>query len=144
MGSVELTPETLDAAARMLATAGPVLMVNLLRYRPQAEYANGGALPPCSGKEAYFGRYVPAFAQVAERVAPNSGFAPVLLGSVHATLVAAPGESWDDIAIVKYPSFEALRSVVASPDYEAQAAPHRRAALADWRFVAATEIAVPG
>ena len=120
------------------------MMVNLLRYRAQAEYRDGTALPSCSGKEAYFGRYVPAFAKVAQQVVPNTSFAPVLLGSVHATLVASAGEAWDNIAIVEYPSFEALRSIVASPAYAAEAAPHRRAALADWRFVAATKIDLPG
>ena len=144
MGIVELTPEALEAAARALEGIGPVMMVNLLRYRTQAEYVDGTALPPCSGKEAYFGRYVPAFAKVAGQVAPGASFAPVLLGQVHATLVAAAGEIWDDIAIVEYPSFEALRSVVASPVYAAEAAPHRRAALADWRFVAATKTDLPG
>ena len=144
MGMVELTPEALDAAAQALAGIGPVMMVNLLRYRTQAEYGGGTALPPCSGKEAYFGRYVPAFAKVAERVAPNTSFAPVLLGSVHATLVAAAGEAWDDIAILEYPSFEALRSIVASPAYAAEAAPPRRAAVAGWCFVAATKTDLPG
>lgn len=144
MGMVELTPEALEAAAQTLAGIGPVMMVNLLRYRTQVEYGDGTALPPCSGKEAYFGRYVPAFAKVAERVAPNSNFAPILLGSIHTTLVAAAGEVWDDIAIVEYPSFEALRIIVASPAYAAEAAPHRRAALADWRFVAATKLDLPG
>ena len=104
MGIVELTPEALEAAARTLEGIGPVMMVNLLLYRTQAEYADGTALPPCSGKEAYFGRYVPAFAKVAEQVVP----------------------------------------VVASPAYAAEAAPHRRAALADWRFVAATKTDLPG
>ena len=144
MGTVELTPEALDAAGRALADAGPVVMINLLRYRAQAEYGGGTTLPPCLGKAAYFGRYVPAFAKVAERVAPGTSFKPVLLGSVHATLVAPAGEAWDDIAIVEYPSFEALRRIVASPEYAAEAAPHRRAALADWRFVAAIKTDLPG
>ena len=144
MGMVELTPEALDAAAKALTGVGPVMMVNLLRYRTQAEYGGRMALPLCSGKEAYFSRYVPAFAKVAEQVAPGSHFAPVLLGNVHATLVAAANEVWDDIAIVEYPSFEALRIIVASPAYAAEAAPHRRAALADWRFVAATKMDLPG
>lgn len=144
MKTIELTPEALDAAGHALAGKGPVQMVNLLRYRAQAEYGGQAVLPPCSGKEAYFGRYVPAFAKVAERVAPGTGFAPVLLGTVHATLVALADEAWDDIAIVEYPSFEALRRIVASPDYAAEAAPHRRAALEDWRFIAATRISLPG
>ena len=144
MANVEMTTEALDAAARALAGKGAVQMVNLLRYRAEAAYAERSNLPACSGREAYFGRYVPAFAEVAAKVAPGEAFSPVYLGSVAATIVAAAGETWDDIAIVEYASFEALRKIIASPDYEAHAAPHRRAALADWRFMAALKAQLPG
>jgi len=82
MPAVEVTPETLDAAGRALAGTGPVHMLNLLRYRAQAEYAQQTDLPPCSGREAYFSRYVPAFARVAEQVAPGERFMPIYLGTV--------------------------------------------------------------
>ncbi|MGI4747866.1 MAG: hypothetical protein ACRYGI_16095 [Janthinobacterium lividum] len=141
---IELAPEALDAAGHALEGVGPVLMINLLRYRLQSDYGDGTKLPPCSGKEAYFGRYLPAFAKVVERIARGTTFAPVLLGCVHATLVAPAGEVWDDIAIIEYPSFDALRRIVSSADYAAEAAPHRRAALADWRFFAATKVELPG
>lgn len=81
------------------------------------------------------GRCIAAFAQVA-KVAPGEAFRPVFLGSVAATVVAPTGEAWDDIAIVEYASFDALRKIIETPEYEAEAAPHRRAALEDWRFVA--------
>ena len=144
MATVEMTPEALDAAGRALAGKGPVQMVNLVRYRAQADYGGQGASPPCTGREAYFGRYVPSFAKVAEKVAPGETFTPVLLGNVHTAIVAPAGEAWDDIAIVEYASFDALRRVIESPEYEAEAAPHRRAALEDWRFIAATKVELPG
>jgi hypothetical protein len=154
MMTVEMTRDALDAASRVLSGKGPVQMVNLIRYRAQADYggqagggqAGGGRLgfPPCSGREAYLGRYVAAFAQVAGKVAPGETFRPVFLGSVAATVVAPPGEAWDDIAIVEYASFDALRKIIETPEYEAEAAPHRRAALEDWRFVAALKAELPG
>ncbi len=141
---VEMTAEALAEATQALQGKGPVQMVNLVRYNPQATYAEGSALPPCSGREAYLQRYVPAFAQVASAVAPGEHFMPVFFSSVAATIVAAPGEAWDDLAIVEYPSFEALRKIIVSSEYETQAAPHRRAALADWRFIAALKVNLPG
>lgn len=144
MATVEMTAASLDEASRALAGKGPVQMINLVRYKPQAEYAADAGFPPCSGREAYLQRYVAAFAQVAARLAPSQAFAPVFLGHVAATIVAAPGEAWDDAAIVEYPSFQALRTVIDSPEYEAEAAPHRRAALADWRFIATLKDELPG
>jgi hypothetical protein len=144
MAMVEMTAEALAGAGQMLEGKGPVQMVNLIRYNAQAKYDEGSALPPCSGREAYFQRYVPAFAHVADKIAPSEPFTPIFLGSVACTIVGSPGEAWDDIAIVEYQSFEALRKIISSPEYETQAAPHRRAALANWRFIAATKLDLPG
>ena len=144
MTAVDMTGLALDQATKALDGKGPVQMINLVRYHPQAAYADGSGFAPCSGREAYFQRYVPAFAKVAQKVAPGEDFAPVYLGSVAATIVAAPGEVWDDVAIVEYASFEALRRVISAPEYESEAAPHRRAALADWRFIAALKTQLPG
>ena len=144
MTAVDMTEQALDQATTALAGAGPVQMINLVRYHPQAAYADRSGFAPCSGREAYFQRYVPAFAKVAQKAAPGEYFAPVYLESVAATIVAAPGEVWDDVAIVEYANFEALRKVIAAPEYEAETALHRRAALADWRFIAALKAQLPG
>ncbi len=144
MAKTEMTKQAMAEAGASLAGKGSVQMVNLLRYREQADYGHGSALPPCSGREAYFQRYVPAFAQVAATVAPGETFMPVYIGNVAATVVGADGEAWDDVAILEYPSFEALKKITDSPEYEVMAAPHRRAALADWRFVAALKAQLPG
>ncbi|WP_222308459.1 hypothetical protein [Rhizobium leguminosarum] len=63
------------------------------------------------------------------------------VGNVRGMLASSPGESWDDIVIVRYSSFPALRRILEGAAYEVEAAPHRRAVLADWRFIATT---VPG
>ncbi len=138
-----MTNETLAALAEKLLTDGPIFMVNLLRYRERAEYDEPSALPACSGREAYFTRYVPAFQQVAatERV---EGVKPFWVGGVLAGVVAPPGEAWDDVAVVEYPDFAAFRRIVGSSVYAAQAAPHRRAALADWRLLATARMHLPG
>lgn len=140
----ELTPEALDAAGRAMAgQEGPVHMLNLVRYHPAADYRGLGEFPPCSGREAYVQRYVPAFARVAQSVAPDVVFKISMLAGVLAVLVAPAGEAWDDLVIVEYPSFEALRRIIECREYEVAAAPHRRAALADWRFLATRKIELP-
>ncbi len=61
-------------------------------------------------------------------------------GSVMTCLVAPPGERWDEIAIVRYPSFAAFRSYVESEAYETEAVPHKVAALDDWRLLATVKL----
>ncbi len=144
MARTEMTKQAMAEAGAALAGKGAVHMVNLLRYRERADYGSGSALPPCSGQEAYFQRYIPAFARVAAKVAPGEAFAPVYIGNVAVTVVGAEGEAWHDVAILEYPSFEALAKITDSAEYEAEAAPHRRAALADWRFIASFKAQLPG
>ncbi|MGE4481316.1 hypothetical protein [Acidocella sp.] len=66
----------------------------------------------------------------------HSRFYPHLYRGV---LVGADGEAWDDIVVVRYASFEVLRRILESAAYAEQAAPHRRAALSDWKFLITTQ-----
>ena len=138
MANLEYTRTALDAAAKTLGE-GVVHMVNLVRYRDRAEYPAESELAPCSGREAYFGRYAPAFRKVAEA----ADYGVFWVGHVRAVLVGAEGEHWDDIVIVRYSSFATLRAIIESRRYEEEAAPHRRAALADWRFIVTTQPDLP-
>ncbi len=138
MQVTELAAATVQAAAAAIPAGTPIVMLNLLRYHPQATY--GDAAPdqaPCSGREAYHQRYVPAFG----RLTQGQGIQPVWVGTALARLVGPPAEQWDEIALVEYPSFEAFRQLVESPEYLAEAAPHRLAALADWQLLATTKLA---
>ena len=143
MTATNSTRAMLDAAGEALAGKGAVHMVNLLRFRAEAAYGAGAAFSPCSGREAYFQRYAPAFARIAAKLAPDEPVTVAMLCRVHATIVPPTGESWDEIAIVAYPSFETLRRIVESADYLADADPHRRAAVQDWRFLATTRTELP-
>lgn len=140
MSTTEMTPDALDTATASVPTDQPIFMLNLLRYNEQANYADDAAFPPCSGREAYFQRYVPAFSEVAE----GTGIKPFWIGSVLAGIVAPADEQWDDVAVVEYPSFDAFRKLVESDVYKAKADPHRVAALADWRLIATSKADLPG
>ena len=138
--TTETTPQALRAAADTIPADTPIYMLNLLRYRAQADYGQHPTAAPCSGREAYFQRYVPAFAQVTA----GDGIKPFWVGTVLAQLVAPPGEHWDDVAIVEYPSFAVFQRMIESPAYQAKAEPHRRAALEDWRLIPTAKADLPG
>ena len=67
----------------------------------------------------------------------------LFLGAVQAGIVISPEEIWDEVALVEYPSLKAFRSIVESQDYHAEADPHRKAALEDWRLIAMLKVTRP-
>jgi hypothetical protein len=135
MRTVEITPSALTSASASIAD-GPVFMVNLLRYKERADYADKADMAGKTGREAYFEHYVPAF----RAVAAAEGVDVFYLGAVMSSVVAPDGERWDDVAIVRYPSFAAFRRIVESPEYLETAAHHRKAALDDWRLIATNKM----
>lgn len=139
MASIEYKTAAIETAADALTGAGAVYMVNMVRYRDQAAYEIANDLPPCSGREAYFQRYAPAFNAVGQ----GEDFSLFWVGNVRGVLVGLEGEAWDDFVIVRYANFEVLCRILESPAYAEQAAPHRRAALADWKFVVTTQPDLP-
>ncbi len=142
MISTDISPQVTAAAAEALRGKGPVFMMNLVRYRDQALYPPGSDFTPCSGREAFFQRYVPAVDQVARKIAPGT-FKMFFYGQVDAALCGPADENWDNVAIAEYESIEAVRTLVESEDYRTIAEPHRLASLEDWRFIAVTRV-VPG
>src|SRR3979490_2486432 len=60
VATVESTAAALEAARNTVGEAEPVYMINMVRYRDQADYEGRLDLPACSGREAYFQRYAPA------------------------------------------------------------------------------------
>ncbi len=137
MQTIEINPKTIQSAAAVIPADSPVFMLNLLRYREHADYRGRPGEAPCSGRDAYHQRYRAAFSSIAE----DSGHKLAWYGGVLAMLVGPAEEGWDEVAIVEYPSFAVYRSLVESPRYKAEADHHRRAALQDWRQIAATRIA---
>ena len=143
MPTTEINIEAVLAAAGTIAADSPVVMLNLVRYNEHAEYDDNTDFPACSGQEAYLQRYAPTFNAVAAAEGVT-GIQVLYLGSVAAALAAPDGERWDSIVLVQYPSFAAFRTVTESARYTADALPHRKAALADWRLVATSQIPLPG
>jgi len=135
----EINSEAVQKAIDTIPEDSPVFMLNLLRYKEQADYVNGSDAAPCSGREAYFERYIPAFTKiVTER--GITGFSPFFIGNVMANLIVPTDEYWDDVAIIEYENYAAFRSVIESPEYERDATPHRDAALEDTRLIAMSKM----
>lgn len=132
MNPIEITLQALDAAERAIPSGHPVYMLNLLRYRADALYEDGFDAAPCSGREAYNERYRPAF----RRLAADKPIERMFFGPFLASLAGPQGERWDEAAINEYGDFAVFRSIVDSETYRREVAPHRHAALEDFRLFA--------
>ncbi|OJH35276.1 DUF1330 domain-containing protein [Cystobacter ferrugineus] len=79
---------------------GPVVMLNLLRFKE-------------GGRKSYE-EYTRATQPFLEKV----GGELVYAGNGSTALVAEPGQAWDAVLIVRYPSRAAFSQMVADPDYQ--------------------------
>jgi len=111
---------------------GPVAMLNLLRFRAEADYSSHPDLAPdepITGREAY-DRYaahtLPFLATVGAELRFMGG------GGHH--LIGPPDERWDVMLLVQYPSLEAFMTMAQNADYRAGMG-HRTAALEDSRLL---------
>lgn len=98
-------------------------MVNLLKFKERAEYPDGRETG-LSGAEAY-AIYGAGVGKCIADVGGTPGFA----GEVTGLLLGEVEENWDMVALVEYPSLEAFRTMMTSPEYQ-KIAVHRSAGLA--------------
>lgn len=113
MTDTHLTPDPGKIAALLdLPLEGPVVMLNLLKFRP-----NGGA-------EEY-ARY----ANLAQPFLQKAGASLRYLGDVAITLIG--GEEWDEAVLVEYPSRQAFLEMTGDPGYPSDV---RRDAIEDSRL----------
>lgn len=131
MRTVTITKEVLEGMVAALPPDQPITNLNLLRFRDVAEYGAGSPHPPCSGREAYFGRYAVGVMPIATRL----GARAIWSGAARAHLVCPQGERWDEILIMEYPTPDALLALFNDPEYQRHMI-HRTAALEDSRLIA--------
>lgn len=131
MQTIEPSREQLQAFAEQSDDGAPIVMLNLLRYRAQADYSQHPQQTPCSGRDA-FKRYAKQSIACIEGV----GGKVLFIGAALATIIGPEAERWDEIFLVQYPSRRAFLDMIASTQYRAIAF-HRSAALQDSRLVAA-------
>jgi len=104
---------------------GPIVMVNLLKYRARAAYELGKAEAKenLSGREAY-----QRYGMVAMQHVAACGGGIVWMGAQKLVFIGGPEQEWDEVVCVRYPSREAFLKMISNPEYLA-ASYHRDAGL---------------
>ncbi len=128
MSTIDPDPARLPELLASLPAGVPIFMLNLLRFRAEAQYRDG--TPGGSGREAY-ARY----AELTKERLAQVGAEILYFGNARAMIIAPPAEKWDAVLLVRYPSAEAFARMLAMPDYLAGTI-HRTAALEDARLIA--------
>lgn len=96
---------------------GPVVMLNLLKFRAAAEGEQG------SGADAYR-RYGEGAAKMVEA----QGGKILWYGRAEQVLIGEPDDDWDAVALVEYPNRQAFIEMVTAPSY-GEVHRHREAGL---------------
>jgi uncharacterized protein (DUF1330 family) len=131
--SIEPTPEQMAQLAGAAAEdSGPIVMLNLLRFKAQADGIDEGV----SGVEAY-GRY----GEAAQRFLSGVGGKVLFAGAARHSVIGPVEGEWDLVILVRYPSRSAFLAMITDAEYLAIHA-HRDAALADSRLVALEQVSV--
>jgi len=102
---------------------GPFVMVNLLKFKPKAEYADGSP-SDLTGAEAY-ALYGDGVSRLVESIGGRIRFS----GRVTDLMIGEVEELWDMVALAEYPSLKAFQEMATSPGMQAIER-HRTAGLA--------------
>ncbi len=84
---------------------GPVVMVNLLKFREKTETGEPGR----TAYERYGRAAIPFLAEIGARV--------LWYGSVGQVFIGADKDRWDEVLLVEYPSRKAFLTMISRPDY---------------------------
>lgn len=115
---------------------GPVVMLNLLRFREIADYRESPALAPpapISGAEAYQ-RYMRHTLPLLHK----AGGEAIYVGDGGALLIGPTAERWDLVLLIRHRSVDEFMRFATDEAYLAGAG-HRQAALADSRLLPTIE-----
>lgn len=105
------------------APDGPVYMVNLLKFKPNAEYEDGRS-SELTGKEAYG-----IYAETVSELLPEFGGLAGFFAHVERLMLGEVEELWDEVAVVMYPSRSAMMEMLQSSRMQ-EIGVHRAAGLA--------------
>ena len=100
----------------------PIYMVNLLKFKKHANYPDK-RLTTLSGQEAYS-----IYAEELEPYLKQVGGEIIFKGEVNNLLIGTIDELWDAVAVVYYPSKNALLKMINNTDYQ-KIEIHRQAGL---------------
>jgi uncharacterized protein (DUF1330 family) len=129
--TMAIYPTSEQLQTLMAGRAGePVVMVNLLRFKPHADGPDAGL----SGEEAYR-----RYADQMQTFIAARGARVLWVGRVDSQVIGTGGEEFDMIALVEYPSREAFVAIASDPHVQ-EIGVHRTAGLhGQWLIAATTE-----
>jgi uncharacterized protein (DUF1330 family) len=91
------------------ASGRPVVMLNLLKFRPKAAY-HDGRTSDLTGRQAY-----DLYAAAMQEVIEESGGRVLFGGDVASLVIGEVDDIWDSCVLVEYPSAAAFAAIVTSP-----------------------------
>lgn len=103
--------------------AGPIFMINLLKFRDRAVYEDGRACD-LSGRDAYM-----IYGRAVTELLPKFGGRALFAGDVTHLTLGLVEELWDEVAVASYPDRAALVAMSMSDEWR-EIAVHRTAGLA--------------
>lgn len=124
-GYVDPTKEAF-ASFREKDRAGPIHMLNLVRFRDKAVYPDQRDVTGAQAYAAYGRESHPVFARLGGRI--------VWRGSFELMLIGPSEERWDECFVAEYPSVAAFVAMLRDPVYR-EAVKHRQAAVLDSRLI---------
>ena len=110
-------------AFRDRATGEPISMLNMLKFKERAEYADGRD-GDITGRQAY-SRYAEGFRGLME----PRGCRVIYAGEARGFLIGEGEGTWDAIFIFEYPSTQVMLDMFRDEQYQGHVQPHRAAAL---------------
>ena len=100
----------------------PIYMLNLLKFRDRAVYADGRETD-LTGQQAYA-----LYGRAMSKMVAEAGGKLIFMGKVRGLLIGELEGDWDSVGIMMYPSFKAMAAITSSPGY-ADIHVHRDAGL---------------
>src|SRR5512133_3302180 len=117
-----------ESFVRSLPDNGPVVMVNLVRFRERALDGSG------SGRDSYL-----RYSQATMPIIKACGGAVLWAGDAEGAAFGDPSAKyWNYVVLVRYPSRAAFLRMVTSPEY-AKADAHRENAVEDHAILPANQ-----
>jgi uncharacterized protein (DUF1330 family) len=122
--TVNPTPEQIQEMMQK-GPEGPIVMVNLLKYRDKANYKpdRAEAKENLTGREAY-----QRYGAIALKCVGEAGGGIVWAGAQRLVFIGGSENQWDDVVCVRYPSRQKFLEMVSRPEYLAGSY-HRDAGL---------------
>ncbi|MEM9530509.1 MAG: DUF1330 domain-containing protein [Pseudomonadota bacterium] len=116
---------------KLLPRDVPIMMLNLIRLKARAAYADGR---DATGAQAYT-----AYGEASGPIFQRLGGTIIWRGTPEVMLIGPPDERWDIAFIARYPNAGAFMAMVTDDAYR-EAVKHRQAAVEDSRLVRLAEV----